>query len=75
MGAGATQDRAWRCDMHPVLSLDGQWLAFNARGDLMDTIAGKENINNRQVYVTNVGKDLNKYFEVFLIKNNSTTQI
>jgi hypothetical protein len=51
--------------MHPVLSLDGQWLAFNARGDLMDTIAGKENINNRQVYVTNVGKDLNKYFEVF----------
>jgi hypothetical protein len=59
--------------MHPVLSLDGQWLAFNARGDFMDTIAGKENINNRQVYVTNVGKDLNKYFEVFLIKNNSTT--
>eukprot|EP01035_Chromulina_nebulosa_P023522 gene23522-30493_t len=32
-GSSTTQERAWRCDMHPVLSLDGQWLAFNARGD------------------------------------------
>lgn len=46
--------------MHPVLSLDGKWLAFNARGDHNGTKNGNE--NNRQVYVANLGRDLNKYF-------------
>lgn len=50
--------------MHPVLSLDGQWLAFNARGDHNDT-KKNGNENNRQVYVANLGRDLKNYFKIY----------
>ena len=57
IGSERTEDRAWRCDMHPAISNDARWLAFNGRGQYND-----RNKNNRQVYVANIGNDLQNYF-------------
>lgn len=45
-------DRAWRCDLHPAWSRDGQWVTVNGRA-----FGG-----TRQVVLIYLGSDLGKYF-------------
>jgi hypothetical protein len=54
--------------MHPAVSRDGQWVAFNARQDVDRNQSSSNNCNkemegnNRRVFIAFLGDDLERYF-------------